>query len=289
MPQRVDEHAAWRQRQLARDQPIGEPAHFQEARRQHGQQVGIDHRQRGGEELVHGERDVAAAIQTGQRLIDKTVRPSRKADQHMARGTESVEAEFDPGERMVAPHRADVATLRQSLMPQRCDIAQRDQRGHGFRKVSDREIDVALGQQIARVAVLQRPNAQVTADTGRLEACHQRRHQQGGHGIHHCHAENPVVRGRVVYGGFQRMTQLPQCIAHLRPQRLAKGRRPHASGSACEQVLTHRIAQALQSVADGRLRHRQLLGGTRDVALSHHGIEHPQQIQVERTEVHESQ
>ena len=69
-------------------------------------------------------------------------------------------------------------------------------------------------------------------------------------------------------------------------QRLGTRRRLHAEGGAHQQVVAERFAQALQGIADGRLRHCEPLGGARQVLLGHHVVEHTQQVQVQGAEVH---
>ena len=59
-----------------------------------------------------------------------------------------------------------------------------------------------------------------------------------------------------------------------------------AAGDREEQLVAGRLAQAAQGVADGGLRHRQLGGGARDVALDHHRAEDAQQVEIESAEVH---
>ena len=82
------------------------------------------------------------------------------------------------------------------------------------------------------------------------------------------------------------MAQAVEGGAHLGPERFGLRGRQDAAGDGDEELVAGRLAQAAQGVADGRLRHRQLGGGARHVALDHHGAEDAQQVEVEGAEVH---
>ena len=61
-------------------------------------------------------------------------------------------------------------------------------------------------------------------------------------------------------GRGQGVLQAAQGRPHRGPHRLGPRRGPHAAGRALEQGFAHGIVQALQGMADGRLRHRQHAG-----------------------------
>ena len=74
--------------------------------------------------------------------------------------------------------------------------------------------------------------------------------------------------------------------AHLGPDLGGAGRRRHALGAAHEQIVFEHIAQSTERVADSRLGDAQPVPGTGGAALLHHGVEHAEQVEVERGEVH---
>ncbi|MCY1381215.1 hypothetical protein D9M69_690970 [compost metagenome] len=91
--------------------------------------------------------------------------------------------------------------------------------------------------------------------------------------------------GRVETARRQRFAQLLQRVAHRGPQRQRHGRGFHAVARAPHQFVAQRLAQPLERVAHGRLRHGQVVGRAREVALDHHLVENPQQVQVEGAKV----
>jgi hypothetical protein len=286
VPHHLDVHRAGVKRQLARDQLAGDASGTEERQRQHGQQVRLgDHAAR-GEELVHGQHDAALASDVGERTIDSLLRPPRETDPEVLRSAERLERQLLARQRMVAPHHADVARLVQPRVPQRGVRALCHQRGDHLAKVAHREVGLSLLQQRPRVTRAQRQHAHVGRRVGALDRTHQRRRQQGGGGVGHRDAEVDRLCARVEARRRQRVLQARQRRAHRRPQRLRLRRRPHAAGGAREQPLAERLVQALQRVARGRLRHRQHAGGARQAALGHHGIEHAQQVEIQRAEVH---
>ena len=153
---------------------------------------------------------MARAFQAGQRVVDETMRPAAEADQDVAGGAEGVQRQRFAGQRVVSPHGADVAALGQPAVTQRHGAALRHQCGDGFRKVADGEIDVALAEQGARVAVEQRPHLDMAVCAQRLEPRHQRRQHQPGRGIGHGQTEHPRVDRRIELARLQRFAQLPQ-------------------------------------------------------------------------------
>jgi hypothetical protein len=58
----------------------------------------------------------------------------------------------------------------------------------------------------------------------------------------------------------------------------------HARGGSDEQFVSQHLPQSRQRVTDGGLAEAKLLTGTKDATLFHHGIEHSQKVEVERTE-----
>jgi tRNA A37 methylthiotransferase MiaB len=83
-----------------------------------------------------------------------------------------------------------------------------------------------------------------------------------------------------------RLTQARQSRTDRWPEFKRPRRGLDAVPDPHEQVVVQGLSQALERVADCRLSHGQVAGRPGEVALEHHLIEDPQQIQVEGTEVH---
>lgn len=69
-------------------------------------------------------------------------------------------------------------------------------------------------------------------------------------------------------------------------QRQRPGRRLHAAAHAHQQRVAEQLAQAVERVAHRRLAEGQALGGTGDIALAQQGVEHTQQVEIERGDIH---
>ncbi len=63
-------------------------------------------------------------------------------------------------------------------------------------------------------------------------------------------------------------------------------RRSHAMGIAPEELIAQGIAQAVERMADGRLAQAQPGSGPGDTLLFQEGVEHPEQIEVDRPDMH---
>jgi hypothetical protein len=93
--------------------------------------------------------------------------------------------------------------------------------------------------------------------------------------------EVPPVLCRVeLRARLQRAAQHGQGLAQRRGQALGMRRGLHAAAGAHEQCIAGQAAQPAQRVAHRGLGKAQALGGTRDLALGIHRLEHQQQAQV---------
>ena len=118
----------------------------------------------------------------------------------MLGGAEGGERERRAGQRMPGAHDADIAAFAEAAVAQRRDLALGRQCRQHFREMAQGHVDVGMGQQLARVAVEQRPHLDLAARAERREARHQRRQQEGGHRVGHGQAEYPGVERRVEVG-----------------------------------------------------------------------------------------
>ena len=88
-------------------------------------------------------------------------------------------------------------------------------------------------------------------------------------------------RGDKGPAGF-RAIEIAESAGEGRRQGRRTRRRDHAPPAAGQQRIVERGAQAGEPVADRRRGHVQAAGGANDAALCQHGIEHQQQVQIER-------
>jgi hypothetical protein len=63
-------------------------------------------------------------------------------------------------------------------------------------------------------------------------------------------------------------------------------RRFHALAGLDEQRVVEKVAQALEGVAHGALRHAQFVGGARHALLADQDVEHGDQVEVQRSFMH---
>ena len=80
--------------------------------------------------------------------------------------------------------------------------------------------------------------------------------------------------------------QLGQRPPDCRPQAFSARRRLYAMGSAHQQFVIERIAQAPDRIRYGWLRHGQPTCGPCQVLFAHDCVEDPQQVQVKTEEAH---
>ncbi|MDT4867495.1 hypothetical protein FQZ97_1024090 [compost metagenome] len=153
------------------------------------------------------------------------------------------------------------------------------------RKMPDSQIGRAVFQQIAWVAGGQRHDPQVHPGGFGLEDVHEAGHQLGRRGIGHGQHECVVRTHRVEGARRQGFAQQVQGVSHRRPQAQRHGRGFHAVAGAAHQIVAHHLAQPPQRVAHCGLRHGQVVRCAGEVALGHHLVEHPKQVQIEGAEV----
>ncbi len=101
----------------------------------------------------------------------------------------------------------------------------------------------------------------------------------GGYG------EAALGGGRVEARRGQGRLHLQQGRVQGRADLQRPGRRLHAGGAAREQLVVEQQPQPPQGMADRRLAEAQPVAGPGDVALVQQGVEHPQEIQVDLTEM----
>jgi hypothetical protein len=255
---------------------------------QHGQQIGIDHHPASGEELVDRHHDPPLETARRQRLVDEAEGTAREAHQQMPRGAVVLQRQRPGGQRMVAPHHDHILPFIETLVQEaRRGLLQvaGGQLGQHAGKVADRQVDLALLEQLARIARRQRQYAQ--RDSGRLVGhdLDQAGRQLGGGRIGHRQHEMVLRLRRIEGPRGQRVAQLAQRIAHRGPERERQRRGLDAIARAAHQVVADLLAQAPQRIADRRLGGRQVVRGAGEVALGHHLVEHAQQVEVQGTEV----
>ncbi len=158
----------------------------------------------------------------------------------MVRLDEGVQRQFRFGQRMVAPHHADVFGRVEQAVVQRGVGALRDDGGDRVREVADGQVGVALLDQAARVARRQRQRPDIGQRALLLDRRDERRQQHRGGGVGHRDVEGGGVAARVERAWRQRGLQLGQRGAHLGPQQLGTGGAPHAERGAVEQLFPHR-------------------------------------------------
>ncbi|MDT4868105.1 hypothetical protein FQZ97_1030510 [compost metagenome] len=162
---------------------------------------------------------------------------------------------------------------------------QRAEFGQHPREMADGQVGRAGLQQVARVARGQGQYAQVHPWGLVFQDVDQPGHELGGGGVGHGQHEGVVRGGRVEGARGEHLAQLLQGVAHRGPQGCGQRRGLHAVARAPHQFVAQRLAQPLERVAHGRLRHGQVVGGPGEVVLGHHLVEDAQQVQVQRAEV----
>ena len=214
------------------------------------------------------------------------MRAAREADQQVVRSAVVVQRQRLPRQRVAPAHHAHVARLVEPRVVQVAVPPLRHEGREQLREVAHGEVGFAALHQAPRVAGGQGQHAQVDAGLAGLDARHQGRREERRGGVGHRQAELDLVAARVEVVRGQGLAQGGQRAAHLGPQGLGLRRGAHAVGHPHEQLGPHGFAQPAQRLAHRRLRHGQAGRGTRQAALGHHGVEDPQQVQIERSEVH---
>lgn len=115
----------------------------------------------------------------------------------------------------------------------------------------------------------------------------QRRHHQQRYEIRADQGEGPLEPGRIeAPRANQGLFNLIQRLADDRGEFLCSWRRRHLRPSAYEQLVVQQGAQPAERLADRRLGQPDLIPGAGNAAFTHQGVEHPQQVQVERAKIH---
>jgi hypothetical protein len=288
VPQRVDVDRGHVERQVTQRQVAGHAGHLDEMPRQHRQQVRRRHHAAGREELVDRQHHPALAPARGQGLVDEAERPAREAHQQVPGAAIAVQRQRAAAQGMAVAHHAHVFAGVQALVLERRHPARLGlgrQVGQHRREKAHGQVDLAVVEQLARIAGEQRQHPHRHARGVALDDLHQARHQRRGGGVGHGQDEGVFCFrcGEVTRG--ERRFKLAQRVRDRRPQRQRPRCRLHAVAAARHQLVADRFPQPGQRVADRRLGHRQVAGGPGEVALGHDLVEHPQQIEVERPEV----
>ncbi len=177
---------------------------------------------------------------------------------------------------MTGPDRPDHGLVEQPVV---CEAPRRVRRaGHG-----------SVG--FARVQVLEQPFSKI--DDAHLDkrggSRHSRHHvgQQHGAGVGSRRNREPAMRRRRLEGpGRERGLEASQRGVQLRTDFACARRGPHAAGAADEQLVAERVTQAVERMTDGGLSKAQARAGARDAALFEQGVEDPQQVEIQRSEMH---
>ena len=153
------------------------------------------------------------------------------------------------------------------------------------REITDRHVGGFFFQQTPRITggEWQHPNGHPRGLA--LDDADQRGHQGGRCRVGHRQHKSRFGRGGVEPAGCERLLQLGQRLTHGCPQGQPDRRRLDPLATAHHQFIPHHVAQAPHRIAHGGLGDRQLVGGTREAALSHHLVENPQEVEVQRAEI----
>ncbi|MGY4428942.1 hypothetical protein ACVWWO_001419 [Bradyrhizobium sp. F1.13.1] len=116
------------------------------------------------------------------------------------------------------------------------------------------------------------------------EMVQQVRHHQRGDVIRHRQAELCLRTVRVEHLLVERAADGFERFADRLPQHHGALGRTDAGAGPDEQGIAERVPQTCERVADRRLRHQKRVGGARDAALGHQGLEDFQQVEVELSE-----
>lgn len=264
----------------------------------HGHRVRAGQRQHAGQRGDHvalgdhaGERQEVRGPQAdapaqavrghggGDRLfLDRMAAAARVVD-GVAQGRELAQAHPAPGQRMVLAHHADVFLAKQRLAVEGpAEILE----------VADRQVDLAAAH--AGFALAQRAHVdRLQADAGGFPLYGL--HHLGQHDhladVGHVDAEHPVGMRRVeilllrqrAADAFDRVLQRQADLQRAR-------RRHHALGGAHEERVAERGPQAVQCVADGRLRQAQMRCRAGRAPAGQDSLEHEQQVEVETRSAH---
>ncbi|KAG1257573.1 hypothetical protein G6F65_015858 [Rhizopus arrhizus] len=235
-------------------------------------QVGLGQQARGQRKLVDRQHGVALVAVGGQFVVNQGG-SAQQADNQVPGAQEVIQRKARQREqRMALAHRAHVGQGFQG---------QGAQRRAEVRIHACRHVDFTLVQQ--RGGVIQRIGVQVDADVRRhrLLLDEQRPDHLVGHVIGHGQAEHRLRAGGVEFVALQSLCDAGKRVADGGPQQFGALGGQHPALPLHAQWVLQRQAQAVDGIADRRLRHVQRECRARDVALGHDGVEDAKQVQVD--------
>ena len=153
---------------------------------------------------------------------------------------------------------------------------------------ADGDVDLRPRQAARREQRVDAQHAQARARHLRGEGGDDLRQLHDLSGVRDGQRELAIRRRRIEVVAVNRLVEIAQ-RARQRRREGGRARRGHdAAAAADEQRVVERGAQAGEPVADRRRRHVQPARGAHDAALGEHGVEHQQQVQIERRQAHDA-
>ena len=116
---------------------------------------------------------------------------------------------------------------------------------------------------------------------------HQRRYQQFHREIRHHQAKLPLAAHGIEIIGNEQAAHLVERLRQRPAQRLGPRRQLHPRAGANQQRIAEHLAQPLQRVAGGRLGQADPHRRPADIGFPQQGIERHQQIEIERSQIHD--
>jgi len=233
------------------------------------------------------EADSHAPLDAGspERLVDhgllRTVSTAGGLVDELRRGQELFERDGPVDGGMIGPHHADIVFLEQNLAADR---------SLEFLEVADGQVDVA-GLQRHRAHARGRDLHGVHVHRGRfagneLDELRQQHHLPE---IAHEDAERAIGLACIEFEmGLDRLAHVAQRLAQRAGDRFCPRCGRHAVTGAHEERVLQHFAQTIQVLADCWLREMQVRSGNRDAARLIDRVEHPQQVQIQAIEAHDS-
>ena len=154
---------------------------------------------------------------------------------------------------------------------------------------ADRQVERAGRQRGGDILDVQARRFQPHAGGFALHPLDQRRQELDLAEVRHVEAERAGRGGRVEARAVgERRLEQRQRLPHRPGQLAGEGRRVHAARGAQEERVAEERPQPRERVGHRRLRQAQARRGGRDAALVQHGVEHPQQVEIDVLNIHGS-
>ncbi|MNS93283.1 hypothetical protein D3C72_1274450 [compost metagenome] len=155
------------------------------------------------------------------------------------------------------------------------------------RQEAEGEVDPAAVQRGGDLARRERHGLHAHAWRQLAQPRHQRGQKAALADVAHVDAKELARGGRVEALGLgQRLLQHGQRRLHGHRQPLGARRGRHAAEAAREQRVAQQQAQPREAVAGRRLGQAQGLGGAAHVAGAVDGVEQPEQVEIDRVDMH---